>query len=52
MAKKGLLSNQQADADKAKLRAAELVLEQARRDLELLPADAKKGSERDSPPKK
>jgi hypothetical protein len=52
MAKKGLLSNQQAEADKAKLRTAELVLEQARRDLELLPADVKKGSERDSPPKK
>jgi hypothetical protein len=52
MVKKGLMTNQQADAVRAALQMAELALEQARRDLGLPPTDANKGVDKDAPPKK
>jgi hypothetical protein len=51
MAKKGFIAEQKVDADRAKLQAAEVVLESARRELEASSKDAKERFEKLPMPK-
>jgi len=52
MFKKGFMSANQAEAERLQLKRAQMALERARKDLEVLPADAKKATDKEHKPEK
>jgi hypothetical protein len=52
MAKKGYMTDQQVQAERARLKRAEAALDRARRELQALPSDPKDPAEKDRKPEK